>query len=354
MKILIPLTILVLSFIIYYFFSVPQKVISKESVPLNTKELSSIEPTIKSESNYIPSLATIQIKPEKSTHTSQTNISLEELRVQDHTQNVSSQVPKEYLTLEDLRNKVHGEKPNTISSKPIRETVSISPKELVLNKEKKLPNHKLNATISRPLQETVIISPNRVALAKALDDLREELDKKKSLNTIAKPIRRTIPTTPRELVMKKAEEDLKKELHKEKPSVATSLPIRETLPMAPEKLVISKAQVVEKKISKVEPKKELPIIKKEMLTKKPTVVSKKYDQEILTRLKKRLQQSASEYSAKEGITLSSSISSILSAQDDEIIFRAFLYADFGLENETIDKQLKQNHTVLDWAMFLSR
>ena len=110
MKILIPLTILVLSFIIYYFFSTSQKMMPKDNLTLDTKKLNTIEPTKNSEHNYIPSLATIRTTAKEKSHVSQKSLTLEDLRAISSTQKSPSQATREYLTLEDLRKKVHSQK----------------------------------------------------------------------------------------------------------------------------------------------------------------------------------------------------------------------------------------------------
>lgn len=304
MKILIPLTVLVLSFIIYYFFNVPQKNIAKENIPLESKNLSHKTAIKEVENNYIPSLATIKTKPETKSHVSQRSLTLDDLKTEKNIQASPTKTEKEYLTLGDLRKNSHQKKPHEKSYR------------------KKVTEKKSQRMSHKPIRETHLVSPNKAAVTKAL-------------------------------------EDLKKELYTKKSHTATSLPIRETLPISPKELLSTKVKEIEKIAPKIEAKKVLPIIEKETSPKRSiaiskAVVSKKYDQEIFIRLKRRLKQSAPEYSAKKIITLNSPISSILATQHNKIKFKAFLYADFGLENETIDKQFKKNHTVLDWAMFLSR
>lgn len=179
MKILIPLTILVLSFIIYYFFNTKPLISSKESIPLDTQDISLEKRKEAVTNNYIPSLASIKVQPKP-----QTNI----------------QTDKEYLTLDDLKNK------DFKSTKP---------------------------------------------------------------------------------------------------------------------------------------------------SKKEKVSQKSYNQMVFHQLKTILQQSSSTYYAKKHIVLNSRISSILTSQNAREKFKISLATDFGLDDETIRQELKQNRTVWDWVVFLS-
>jgi len=79
MKILIPLTILVLSFIVYYFFADSPKRVQTTSAPVNTEVLAPADKDIVTVQNYIPSLANMKVE-EKS-------------------------ADKAYLTLDDLKKK---------------------------------------------------------------------------------------------------------------------------------------------------------------------------------------------------------------------------------------------------------
>ncbi len=89
-----------------------------------------------------------------------------------------------------------------------------------------------------------------------------------------------------------------------------------------------------------------------MLTKK-VISEKSYNQMIFQQLKTILQQASSTYYSKRHIVLNSRISSILTSQNARERFKASLSSDFGLDTETIDKELKTQRTVWDWVMFLS-
>ncbi len=90
----------------------------------------------------------------------------------------------------------------------------------------------------------------------------------------------------------------------------------------------------------------------------PTVTNKdmsqkSYNQMIFQQLKTILQKASSTYYAKKHIALNSSISLILTSPNARERFKHSLAADFGLDDETINQELKHNHTVWDWVMFLS-
>ncbi len=78
-----------------------------------------------------------------------------------------------------------------------------------------------------------------------------------------------------------------------------------------------------------------------------------YNQMIFEQLKKILQQSSSTYYAKKHIVLNSYISSILPSQSAKEKFKALLSSDFGLDDESINQEMKHNRTVWDWVIFLS-
>ncbi len=80
---------------------------------------------------------------------------------------------------------------------------------------------------------------------------------------------------------------------------------------------------------------------------------KSYNQMVFQRLKTILQQASSTYYSKRHIVLNSRISSILTSQNAREKFKASLSTDFGLDNETIEKELRRKRTVWDWVMFLS-
>lgn len=83
------------------------------------------------------------------------------------------------------------------------------------------------------------------------------------------------------------------------------------------------------------------------------VSQKSYNQMIFQRLKTLLQQASSTYYAKKHIVLNSRISSILTSQNARDKFKTALATDFGLDDETIEQELKRNRTVWDWVTFLS-
>lgn len=78
-----------------------------------------------------------------------------------------------------------------------------------------------------------------------------------------------------------------------------------------------------------------------------------FNQIIFQQLKLLLQQSSSTYYAKKPIVLNSRISSILPSQDAREIFKSKIASDFGLDDETIEEQMRKNRTVWDWVIFLS-
>jgi len=78
-----------------------------------------------------------------------------------------------------------------------------------------------------------------------------------------------------------------------------------------------------------------------------------YNQMIFEQLKTILQQASSTYYAKKHIVLNSHIASILTSQSAKEKFKALLASDFGLDDETINQELKHNRTVWDWVIFLS-
>ncbi len=113
MKILIPLTILVLSFIIYFFFSTPQKTMPKEQIPLDTKTLSDIQPEKDTKTRYI-SGENISLPTSSAVQT------LDDLKVETETPQSSQNMGKEYLTLDDLKKYIKDKKSDTINHTPIK------------------------------------------------------------------------------------------------------------------------------------------------------------------------------------------------------------------------------------------
>ena len=83
------------------------------------------------------------------------------------------------------------------------------------------------------------------------------------------------------------------------------------------------------------------------------LIQKSFNQEIFIQLKLLLQKSSSTYYAKKHIVLNSPISAILTSQDAKEKFKTFLSSDFGLDEQTIELQFKNNRRVWDWVMFLS-
>ncbi len=84
-----------------------------------------------------------------------------------------------------------------------------------------------------------------------------------------------------------------------------------------------------------------------------TTESQSYDQMVFEQLKRILQQASSTYYAKKHIVLNSYISSILPSQNARERFKTLLGSDFGLDEETINQEMKHNRTVWDWVLFLS-
>ena len=78
-----------------------------------------------------------------------------------------------------------------------------------------------------------------------------------------------------------------------------------------------------------------------------------YNEHVFNHLKLILQQSSSTYYAKKHIVLNSRISSILNSNAARSKFRDLISADFGLDYETIDDNLRKNRLVWDWVTFLS-
>jgi len=95
MKILIPLTVLSLSFIIYYFFNTVPKSSSKKDTPVRTKASATIQTPSKHETKTPPPPLKTVVK----------NITLEDLRAVANHHHTFTQPTKAYLTLEDLREK---------------------------------------------------------------------------------------------------------------------------------------------------------------------------------------------------------------------------------------------------------
>ena len=88
-------------------------------------------------------------------------------------------------------------------------------------------------------------------------------------------------------------------------------------------------------------------------SKKEEVSQKHYDQIVFHQLKTILKQSSATYNAKKRIVLNSPISSILTSQNAREKFKIALSTNFGLDDETIRQEFKQNRTVWDWVVFLS-
>jgi len=82
MKILIPLTILVLSFIIYYFFNTSTHSASEEVSPVDTQTLTLEKKKEVITDNYISHLAKVQPAPRKvqQSHNDKIYLSLDDLR----------------------------------------------------------------------------------------------------------------------------------------------------------------------------------------------------------------------------------------------------------------------------------
>ena len=95
MKLLIPLTVLSLSFIIYYFFNTVPKSSLKEDTTVSTKKSTAIQTPSKHETKTpTPPLKTIE-----------KNITLQDLRAVENLHHTLAKPTKVYLTLEDLRKK---------------------------------------------------------------------------------------------------------------------------------------------------------------------------------------------------------------------------------------------------------
>ena len=97
MKILIPLTILVISFIIYFFFTTPVGPKVKTATPIDTSKLELIQPTQDTHNDYIPSLATIETIPKIKKPLAKEKreyLTLEDLKKGPHQQNVTKTTKK--------------------------------------------------------------------------------------------------------------------------------------------------------------------------------------------------------------------------------------------------------------------
>ncbi len=86
---------------------------------------------------------------------------------------------------------------------------------------------------------------------------------------------------------------------------------------------------------------------------KKMLSQKSYNQMVFQQLKMILQKASSTYYSKRHIVLNSPISSLLTSQNAREKFKVSLATDFGLDNETIENELKNNRTVWDWVIFLS-
>jgi len=81
--------------------------------------------------------------------------------------------------------------------------------------------------------------------------------------------------------------------------------------------------------------------------------TKTFNEHVFNHLKLILQQSSSTYYSKRHIVLNSRISSILNSNASRAKFRDLISADFGLDYETIDDNLRKHRLVWDWVTFLS-
>jgi hypothetical protein len=82
-------------------------------------------------------------------------------------------------------------------------------------------------------------------------------------------------------------------------------------------------------------------------------MSRSFNYEVFLQVKKILQQSSSTYYSKKHIVLNSNIISILNTQTSRDKFKSYLATDFGLDDETIEEQMRKNRTVWDWVVFLA-
>jgi hypothetical protein len=94
-------------------------------------------------------------------------------------------------------------------------------------------------------------------------------------------------------------------------------------------------------------------IKHKMPKKEVLPMSRTFNYEVFLQVKKILQQSSSTYYSKKHIVLNSNIISILNTQTSRDKFKSYLATDFGLDDETIDEQMRENRTVWDWVVFLA-
>jgi hypothetical protein len=114
-------------------------------------------------------------------------------------------------------------------------------------------------------------------------------------------------------------------------------------------------------IGQVEPEKQ--VVQKDYLSlddikhKMPKVekapMNRTFNYEVFLQVKKILQQSSSTYYSKKHIVLNSHIISILNTQTSRDKFKTYLATDFGLDDQTIDEQMRKNRTVWDWVVFLA-
>ena len=87
--------------------------------------------------------------------------------------------------------------------------------------------------------------------------------------------------------------------------------------------------------------------------KEEKTTTKTFNEHIFNHFKLILQQSSSAHYAKKHIVLNSRISSIINSNESRAKFRDLISADFGLDYETIDDNLRKHRLVWDWVTFLS-